>query len=436
MPPTASQPQIPCKIFPGPIDIEKLKRASRDFMKGVKAGNRDEVNRLAKHHPKAAAQGTDKIKLSDAQNVIAREYGFKSWPVMKTHLDHSAATQIQIEAGLITVPDTPRTLHIRCGSDIRHNLELAGFRGMFLEFADPFCQGPVPDLPLPLMVQKRADFIADAYGLTPNQAMAREQAEYAALAQSGDFKHIVLWFEHDSYDQLILAFLLDFFGFLRPDAKVELICVDRVPGVENFRGLGQLEPDRLGELWEKARQPVSDTFYDLGRKVWAAIRSSDPTDLATLARSPSNTRPIPIMAGALQRHLQELPSTVNDLGLTQQLVLEILAEHGDLPAGRVFGRLMRDKDPLPWLGDTMFWHVLEDMRQTEGATLFDIDDASLPWQDRVLTLTETGAQVMRGEKRFFEFYRGTRWVGGVEVSANGPCPHWNPETRTLARKAG
>ena len=39
------------------------------------------------------------------------------------------------------------TLHIRCGSDIRDTLRESGLAGDFLEYSDPVCQGPVPDVP-------------------------------------------------------------------------------------------------------------------------------------------------------------------------------------------------------------------------------------------------------------------------------------------------
>src|SRR5690606_6616593 len=117
-------------------------------------------------------------------------------------------------------------------SDIRHGLELAGFAGPFMEFSDPFCQGPVPDVPLPDFIETRARFIASSYRIDFPDALSRLQREYAGLATLGDYDHVELWFEHDSYDQLILAFLLDFIATLRPRTRLDLICVDRVPGVE------------------------------------------------------------------------------------------------------------------------------------------------------------------------------------------------------------
>ena len=52
------------------------------------------------------------------------------------------------------------TLHVRCGSDIGPGLKQAGFVGDFLEYSDPFCQGPVPAGSG--WLDQRADFLAQA----------------------------------------------------------------------------------------------------------------------------------------------------------------------------------------------------------------------------------------------------------------------------------
>ena len=51
------------------------------------------------------------------------------------------------------IDDDLRTLHIRCGSDIRQTLTKAGFVGDFLEYSDPICEGPVPDISGPSAVR-------------------------------------------------------------------------------------------------------------------------------------------------------------------------------------------------------------------------------------------------------------------------------------------
>ena len=62
-------------------------------------------------------------------------------------------------------PDDPQTLHVRCGEDIHRALVQAGFAGRFLEFSDPYCQGPVRRLSREAFIAERAAFIDQAYPL-------------------------------------------------------------------------------------------------------------------------------------------------------------------------------------------------------------------------------------------------------------------------------
>ncbi len=64
----------------------------------------------------------------------------------------------------------------------------------------------------------------------------------AKLAAFADYDEVVLWFEHDLFDQLLLVRHLDWFS--RRDlgrTALSLICVGEFPGFEPFHGLGQLE---------------------------------------------------------------------------------------------------------------------------------------------------------------------------------------------------
>jgi hypothetical protein len=91
------------------------------------------------------------------------------------------------------------------------------------------------------------------------------------LAAAHLYQLVVLWFEHDSYDQLILARCLAHFADASRPARLELICIDRHPSVERFIGLGQLDPPALASLWP-LRTPVTQAQLELGRAVWTALR--------------------------------------------------------------------------------------------------------------------------------------------------------------------
>ncbi len=327
-------------------------------------------------------------------------------------------------------PDHARTLHVRCGSDIHASLTTAGFTGRFLEFSDPYCQGPVRRLPRNAFIDERAAFIADAYEIDGDSSVDDLHVQYDGLERAGVFDRLVLWFEHDTYDQLILAAVLSTLSAVTRTTPVELICVDDVPGVERFIGLGQLSPSQLLTLWRENRRAVTEADVDQAVATWDAVRSDDPAPLAALAAETHG--PMPIMTRALRRHLRELPGVGDGLGLTQRLVLEILASSGPLTAGEVFRELMMKREPLPYLGDLMFWHVVSDLMATSEPVLtIEPDSRDQSWPRKKLSITETSRCILEGTIDYLDLYEGTRWIGGVAASRSRRPPRWDHEENRL-----
>jgi len=315
------------------------------------------------------------------------------------------------------------TLHIRCGSDIRQGLQRAGLQGDFLEFADPFCVGPLARLPLEAHVRSRAQFVATAFGIDEADALARLRREYGALESLYKYRRIVLWFEHDSYDQLILAYLLKRLGELRLDARVELIAADGAPGVERFIGIGQLSPDLLGWLWRQ-RVPVGQKEFELGRRVWQALTAATPEPLYDIASS--GTPAIGLMAPALLRHLRELPDLRTGLSLTERLTMEIVRDQGPLRAASAFRALTLRYEPLPYLGDTLFRWIIQGMADGDAAVLrLDPIPDEESWFRRTIRLTPVGWQVLHGHLNRLALAPRPRWVGAVAVPGASGCWCWD-----------
>lgn len=128
------------------------------------------------------------------------------------------------------------------------------------------------------------------------------------------------------------------------------------------------------------------------------------------------TPPLPHMPGALKRHLAELPDPQTGLGLTQRLTLQIISDLGPMPLGKVFGHLMRSYDPLPYLGDLMFWSEIRWMMDCKDP-LFTLrpPEPNTNWPDRIITLTDAGDETLAGARNFLDNFTGTRWVGGVRI---------------------
>jgi hypothetical protein len=83
------------KSLPSNPSLEHLKYQARDLLDAQNQGNAEAVARVREFHPGFARVSDDEIRasklsLADAQLVIAREYGFPSWPKLKRHIEVSA----------------------------------------------------------------------------------------------------------------------------------------------------------------------------------------------------------------------------------------------------------------------------------------------------------------------------------------------------------
>jgi hypothetical protein len=410
------------------LNLEQQKTRAKELCRAVKAGEGAAIARVQGRHPNPA-EALSKRRLADCQLVIARELGLPSWPKLKAHIEQMERARAAISG---PAPDAGRgTLHIRCGSDISRTLQDAGFIGDFLEYSDPFGQGPVTDAPD--WLEQRARFLAGTYGepgkFSFDEFLTKlQRAEERLASAARDFERVVLWTEHDSYDQLALIRWLAQFAQSGAPRVLELVSVNHFPGSTRFIGLGQLPPEAIRMLWSE-RRPVTPDQLALGASAFDALRRPDPRPLAAIALS--GTPAMPNLAPALHRHLRELPSAQNGLSLTEQLTLEILADESR-SIGRVFHSLMSEREPLPWLGDLMFLHVVESMARA-GEPVFETDPATAaePWPRRILSISETGRAVLRGERDWLSLRPPPRFVGGVEIRPGAAVWRWD-ETRRRA----
>ena len=419
------------------LNLEQQKKRAKDLLTSVRAGEADALFRFRQHHPRCAALSDPQIseefaRLSEAQLVIARELDVPSWPALRRHIGDMQASRRAIAAD--TAPDRDiETLHIRCGTDIEQGLKAAGLAGDFLEYSNPFCQGPVVDSPD--WLDRRIDFIVDAYGPVMGHRADKVRdgmraAEAALAGAAGRYKRVVLWFEHDSYDQLILARCLACFAEAGAPQTLDLIDIGRFPGAERFVGLGQLPPEALRLLWQR-RQPVTTPQLQEGARVWTALRAADPTALYDIAQR--GLPALPNMAGALRRHLQELPAMREGTALTQKIALDVIRDE-PVPMGRLFRELTLNLDPLPWLGDTMFFHILDDMLRAEEPAIRIVKEAAIEeWPKRVIALTEAGKAVLAGERDYMDLAPPERWVGGVPIRPGRPVWRYDHDTDEVVR---
>jgi hypothetical protein len=298
-------------------------------------------------------------------------------------------------------------------------IKQAGIQGKVVPWRDVLHEGPVPaGLSLEELRSVRAAFLAHP-GWNPYDQVLMELAERDdALARAFDGDEVILWFEHDLYDQLQLLQILDW-------------CATRVRGAYNFNlvcnteYIGRSTPARLAERYLE-KSPISTAHIDLAVAAWAAFRSSDPVDLSRfLIRS---SMALPWVAPALRRHLQQFPAVTNGLSRSQQQALEVIASGTSL-LRQVYPAAHHQREDAVWLGDTTFASHLEELvacpvplvARPDGVPLHSIMvDGSAFWLQQV-QLTEAGKAVVRGEADHIDLNGIDKWLGGAQLTSHR---HW------------
>ena len=380
-----------------PLSLEQQKKCAKDLLKKWR-GSSDKADK----------------KLADAQHMIAQGHGFKNWPQLKAHIQQSEIARAALKEGVVSCLDgNQKTLHIRCGSDIKHALVIAGFSGDFLNFCDPYVHGPVPAIDdLDEFIKVRAAYIASDGNPPFDVALKQLRNMYSGLEAAKDYDAVYIWLEHDSYDQLILAKLLDFFSDISKRPTVlKLLCATHYPGVKIFNGLGQLPPEALRVLWQDFAS-INEDQFEIGRQAWTAVCSSNPDLLRKVIAM--GTPPLPTMANALKRHLQQLPSKQNGLNLTEQLTLQILVEKGSMNAARLFGWYTNHYELLTFMGDTGYWEVLRDLARAKYPAIILDEQGKLPKQWQV-QMTQTGEKLLNNELDWLQINTVDRWLGGIHL---------------------
>jgi ketosteroid isomerase-like protein len=83
---------VPPRGLPGNANLEQLRNGARGFQRAVRAGDPGAAAVVNEFHPRfgSARPGSpelDAFTRADAQLVVARQFGFPSWPRLKAHLE-------------------------------------------------------------------------------------------------------------------------------------------------------------------------------------------------------------------------------------------------------------------------------------------------------------------------------------------------------------
>jgi hypothetical protein len=302
---------------------------------------------------------------------------------------------------------TGLTLHVTNGDCAAEKIRALGVDGDVLPWRDVLHDGPVPaGLAAEALREVRARFIADAGWGSYDRVLDDFRLRDETLARTAG--EVVLWFEHDLYDQLQLVQALDALGD-RPD--VALAQADD--------HLTSLPPDALHALGEQ-RHAVTADERGGARRAWAAFRGGDPRALRALAQPGASA--LPHLAPALARLLEELPWARDGLSRTERQALAAIDGGAATPAD-AFAASQRREERI-FLGDVSFFRVLDRLIGCR-APLVRRAGAGL-------ALTADGAGVLAGTSDHVALNGVDRWLGGLHLHG-APVWRWDEATRDVRR---
>ncbi|WP_104036186.1 DUF1835 domain-containing protein [Vibrio jasicida] len=391
------------------INLNQQKSVAKKRLKAIRQNNEDTLKLVKQFHTQPEKLTPESVKLSDVQHALARELGLPSWSKLKAHVEKLEFHKRAIDNQEKPLDAELTTLHVRCGHDIQQQLKTCGFEGDFLPMIDPLCIGPIPDDDNTFLAL-RAQYVVDR--LLPVMGRKDSVQEVAQFEQDNihtlldvQYERIVFWVEHDAYDQFMLLRGLSLLE--ETEGKIiEIIEFNQFPGTERFIGFGQLPAEAIRSCWQH-RKPVSAKLLSQTARCWQALTSPTPDSLLNLIKH-HELDCLPNIKTVLKRHLQELPHSSSGLSLTQRLALETLTKHSAPITVKDWFQQYLAKEPLPTLGDVMFYALLLPLSQYEEP-LFTISELEKNWWEHQVSLSKQGQACLNGKCRATQSY----WVGGI-----------------------
>jgi hypothetical protein len=312
-------------------------------------------------------------------------------------------------------------LHLTNGTSIIPLIRDAGVVGRIVAWNDVLHEGPVPaGLTATALREIRAGFIAAGEGTYADVARSFAERD-AALEDLEGIDEIVLWLEHDLYDQLQLVQILDRLAHKRP-------IVTAVPDDDY---LGTQPVSRFAGLFAARREITSAQRIAAG-DAWTAFRSHDPRHIVQVL---DRVTVLPHLAPALRRHLQQFPSVENGLSRTEQQTFEALAR-GLARVKDVYIAANHEREEAVFMGDLAFLFHIQGLLSAPRPLIRHVSAASEETHSKLrlddeVTLTDEGRQVLAGKVDRIALCGIDRWLGGVHLTGHHVPWRWNEQAQRL-----
>jgi hypothetical protein len=304
-----------------------------------------------------------------------------------------------------------KVLNIVNGDVTIEIMKKAHINGHFLPWRDFLHEGPVPQtVSIDKLSEVRANFIHEQ-GFGSLEKIEKEfQERDEVLKNYHRYQKIILWFEHDLYDQLQLLQVLSWFKSNNIEkVTLNLICT------ENY--LGESSPSEITKLLGY-EEMISKEHLELAQKAWFAF--TEPNPKAWFRLLDEDLHLFPFLKDTILRILEEYPNTRNGLSRSAHQALLSISRGIENPK-EVF-KNCQSYEKRKFMGDIIFWKILDEF--IKNKLIYSQKNG------QILQITPLGQQILNGEINYLHIQNIQRWIGGTELrNDNVWC--WNIKKKTI-----
>lgn len=304
------------------------------------------------------------------------------------------------------------------------NIEQAGIMGEVMSWDDVLHDGPVPGgYSLAVTSEMRARYLTSVGSGDFEEIHDKFKSRDKKLEAAASYEELVLFFEHDLYDQLQLLQILE---LLHKDIhRPSRMTIAHPPTY-----IGHCTPEMLMASYE-SRVEIPLAIFELGSAVWRAFTAESPEELGELLSIEEPA--LPHLPEALRRLAEEYPDHMTELSRTERQIL-IALNNGPQRVGVLFKKV-QDMEDAVFMGDWSFVMYLKALCKGNqplvkpvlngaGNPLANDYEYSALMQAS-FEITNTGYAVLNGDARKSAYLDIERWIGGTHItSVNLWC--WNP----------
>ncbi|WML46711.1 DUF1835 domain-containing protein [Neobacillus sp. PS3-34] len=261
-------------------------------------------------------------------------------------------------------------------------------------------------------INRRAHFFEEKLGIPSKVFIDNCQRQNSLLNDIPKSEEIILWFEHDRFDQTMLMYLLTELsskGF----RNLSMISINQYPGIDPFHGLGQLSSEQLIELLEIKKEITNEQIHEAVTG-WKAYNSNDRDDIEKWILTENHF--LPFLLQVFKDHRGYFPSHKTGLNEVESLALSFIKE-GECLFYNLFNSIAKNR-LNDGLSNLHFAAILNELMKGSHPLLFSdipLPNYLLPASNAKLELTSHGLDVLNGEQNRIHLVGIDWWVGGVHL---------------------